>query len=99
MAVLATQTRAAEFREALGTRVLVADGGVGAMLYAKRPFVNRCFDELNLSLPALVRDVHREFVRAGAEILETNTFGANRKRLESFGYADKARQINQAGVR
>ncbi len=99
MAVQAMQTRAGEFREILGKRVLVADGGVGATLYAQRPFVNLCPDELNLSLPALVRDVHREYVRAGAEILETNTFGANRQRLGTFGFAGKLRQINQAGVR
>ncbi|HEY7334427.1 MAG TPA: bifunctional homocysteine S-methyltransferase/methylenetetrahydrofolate reductase [Bryobacteraceae bacterium] len=99
MGVLAPQTRAAEFREALTQRSLVADGAMGTSLYARGPFANRCLDELNLSLPALVRDVHREYARAGAEILETNTFGANRKRLESFGFADKVRRINQAGVR
>ena len=60
---------------------------------------NRCYDELNLSLPAMVRDVHQEYVRAGAEIIETNTFGANRKRLASFGFAEKVRLINRAGVR
>src|SRR5215813_12637417 len=94
-----TQTRAAEFRETLGRRVLVADGAMGTALYAKGVFINRCYDELNLSLPALVRDVHQEYVKAGAEILETNTFGANRKRLAAFGFADKVRLINQAGVR
>src|SRR5271154_2122526 len=99
MPAIAPQTRAAEFREALDKRVLVADGAMGTMLYAKGVFINRCYDELNLSLPALVRDVHQEYVKAGAEILETNTFGANRKRLAAFGYADKLVQINQAGVR
>ena len=99
MAVTATQTRTAEFREALENRVLVADGAMGTALYAKGIFFNRCYDELNLSLPALVRDVHQEFIRAGAEILETNTFGANRKRLGAFGFAEKLRAINQAGVR
>src|SRR5580765_7069587 len=94
-----TQTRAAEFREALEKRVLVADGAMGTMLYAKGVFINRCYDELNLSLPALVRDVHQEYVKAGAEILETNTFGANRKRLAAFGFGEKVRLINQAGVR
>jgi homocysteine S-methyltransferase len=93
------QTRAAEFREQLGRRVLVADGAMGTALYAKGVFINRCFDELNLSLPALVRDVHQDYIKAGAEILETNTFGANRKRLGAFGFAEKVRLINQAGVR
>ena len=99
MGVVMPQSRAAEFREALTKRVLVADGAMGTALYAKGAFTRRCLDELNLSLPALVRDVHREYACAGAEILETNTFGANRKRLESFGFADKVRAINQAGVR
>jgi len=62
-------------------------------------FFNRCYDELNLSLPAIVRDVHQEFIKAGAEIIETNTFGANRKRLGAFGFSEKLRAINQAGVR
>src|SRR5438132_8260213 len=99
MPVTATPTRAAEFREALAQRVLVADGAMGTMLYSKGIFINRCFDELNLSLPALVRDVHQDYAKAGAEILETNTFGANRKRLAAFGFAEKLRLINQAGVR
>jgi len=99
MPVTATQTRAAEFREIFGQRVWVADGAMGTMLYAKGAFLHRCFDELNLSLPALVRDVHQEYLRAGAELIETNTFGANRKRLATFGFADKVRLINRAGVR
>lgn len=101
MAVQAAQTRADEFRETLGKQVLVADGAMGTMLYSKVNLkgASRCLDELNLSLPALVRDVHREYARAGAEILKTNTFGANRKRMEAFGFAGKVRQINQAGVR
>jgi len=99
MSTIATQTRAAEFKEILGKRVLVADGAMGTALYAKGVFINRCFDELNLSLPALVRDVHQDYVKAGAEILETNTFGANRKRLAAYGFGEKVRLINQAGVR
>jgi len=93
------QNRSAEFKEALLHRVLVADGAMGTALYGKGIFLNRCYDELNLSLPALIRDVHQEYLRAGAEIIETNTFGANRKRLAAFGFAEKLRQINQAGVR
>jgi homocysteine S-methyltransferase len=94
-----TLTRASEFREVLGNRILVTDGAMGTALYSKGVFINRCFDELNLSMPALVGEVHRDYVKAGAEILETNTFGANRKRLAAFGYADKLVAINQAGVR
>ncbi len=62
---------------------------MGTVLYAKGVFINRCYDELNLSSPALVRETHQEYVKAGAEILETNTFGANRMRLAAFGLAEK----------
>ena len=72
---------------------------MGTMLYSKGVFINRCFDELNLSSPALVREVHEEYVKAGAEIIETNTFGANRARLAAYGLAEKLGAINQAGVR
>jgi len=99
MGATLTQTRSAEFREALENRVLVADGAMGTMLYQKGVFINRCYDELNLSLPALVRDVHQEYIKAGSEILETNTFGANRKRLAAYGFGEKVRLINQAGVK
>jgi methionine synthase / methylenetetrahydrofolate reductase(NADPH) len=88
-----------EFREALASRILVTDGAMGTALYAKGIFINRCYDELNLSLPAVVREVHQDYLKAGAEIVETNTFGANRKRLAAFGHADKLRTINEAGVR
>jgi methionine synthase I (cobalamin-dependent)/5,10-methylenetetrahydrofolate reductase len=92
-------TRAQEFREQLARRVMVADGAMGTMLYSRGVFINRCFDELNLSAPDMVRQIHQEYAKAGAEILETNTFGASRQRLAAFGYADKLKAINQAGVR
>ena len=92
-------TKAALFRSQLQSRVMVADGAMGTMLYSRGVFINRCFDELNLSSPQLVLETHRDYVRAGAEILETNTFGGNRVRLASFGMADKLRAINEAGVR
>lgn len=95
----ATVTRAREFREQLAQRVLVADGAMGTMLYQKGIFINRCFDELNLVSPDLVKQVHIEYVKAGAEILETNTFGANRTRLAAFGLVEKLRGINEAAVR
>jgi homocysteine S-methyltransferase len=99
MPVIATQTRAAEFREIFSQRAWLADGAMGTMLYSKGGSIYRCLDELNLSLPALVRDVHQDYLRAGAELIETNTFGANRKRLATFGFGDKVRLINRAGVR
>jgi homocysteine S-methyltransferase len=94
-----TISRAAEFREQLSRRVMVADGAMGTMLYSRGVFINRCFDELNLSSPDMVRQIHQEYVKAGAEILETNTFGATRQRLAAFGVAEKLRAINHAGVK
>ena len=94
-----TDSKASEFRGQLANRVIVADGAMGTMLYAKGVFINRCYDELNLSASALVKEIHEEYVRAGAEIIETNTFGANRIRLGAYGFAEKLRAINQAGVK
>lgn len=91
--------RAGEFRELLGKRALVADGAMGTVLYSKGVFINRCYDELNLTSPAMVSEIHRDYVRNGAEILETNTFGANRLHLAKFGIANKTADINRAGVR
>src|SRR5207344_2079299 len=87
------------FTEALDERVLVCDGAMGTMLYAKGVFINKSFDALNLSAPGLVAEVHQEYVRAGADIIETNTFGANRIKLGSFGIADKLHAINAEGAR
>jgi homocysteine S-methyltransferase len=78
---------------------MVADGAMGTMLYSRGVFINRCFDDLNVSQPDLVRQIHKEYVKAGAEILETNTFGANRARLAAFGMAEKLVAINHAGIR
>jgi homocysteine S-methyltransferase len=72
---------------------------MGTMLYSRGIFINRCFDELNLSAPDMVRQIHQEYAKAGAEILETNTFGASRPRLAAFGFADRLKEINHAGVR
>ena len=94
-----TNTRALEFRDQLSRRVLVADGAMGTMLYSRGVFINRCFDELSLSAPDMVREIHEEYAKAGAEILETNTFGASRTRLAPFGLAEKLRAINQASVK
>lgn len=93
------KSRASEFRDHFSRRVLVADGAMGTMLYSKGVFINRCFDELNLSSPAMVREIHQDYVKSGADILETNTFGATRTRLGAFGLAEKLGDINRAGVR
>jgi len=87
------------FLEAIDERVLVCDGAMGTLLYAKGVFINRCFDGLNLTQPALVSEVHAEYVKAGAEVIETNTFGANRIKLASFGLGDKVQAINAEGAR
>jgi methionine synthase I (cobalamin-dependent) len=79
--------------------VVLCDGAMGTMLYARGVFINKCYDELNLSQPEMVRTVHAEYLQAGAELIETNTFGANAFRLERYGLKDKVREINVAGVR
>ena len=87
------------FLDALRQRVLVCDGAMGTMLYARGIFLNRCFDELNLTQPTLVGDVHQAYVRAGADVIETNTFGANRFKLGNFGLADQTHAINVEGAK
>jgi homocysteine S-methyltransferase len=78
---------------------VLCDGAMGTMLYARGVFINRCYDELNLSDPNLILSIHEEYLQAGAEILETNTFGANRFRLTRHGLASKVAEINAAGVK
>ena len=75
------------------------DGAMGTMLYQRGGFVNVCYDELNLNRPELVRGVHEAYVRAGAEILETNTFGSNPVKLSSHGLEDRTEEINRAAAR
>ena len=87
------------FLERLQDGVVVGDGAMGTMLYARGVFVNRCFDELNLSNPALVRSVHEEYLEAGADIIETNTFGAHRFKLGPHGFDQQVRKINREGAR
>jgi len=78
--------------------VYLFDGAMGTMLYAKGVFINRCYDELNLRNAEIVLEVHKQYVRAGAEIIETNTYGANRVKLRSFGIEDELRAINVSAV-
>ena len=87
------------FLEALDERVLVCDGAMGTMLYAKGVFINRCFDSLNMLSADTVAEIHQDYARAGADVLETNTFGANRIKLRGFGLGDSVREINVEGVR
>ncbi len=91
-------SRILDFKTSIAQRAFVADGAMGTMLYSRGVFINRCFDELNLTAPQMIADVHREYAVAGAAILESNTFGANRARLQSFGLAEKVDAINRVGV-
>ena len=86
------------FLDALDERVLVCDGAMGTMLYARGVFINRSFDALNLAQPDLVGEVHREYLRAGADVIESNTFGANRVKLAAFGLSDRLHEINLTGA-
>ena len=78
--------------------VYLFDGAMGTMLYSKGVFINKCYDELNLRNPEIVLEVHRQYIRAGAEIIETNTYGANRLKLRGFGIEDDLREINIRGA-
>ena len=78
---------------------MLCDGAMGTLLYAKGIFINRSYDELNLSQPDLIRGIHHDYLQAGAEIIESNTFGANSFRLARHSLADKVRDINRAGAR
>src|SRR3990170_4400338 len=80
-------------------QVIVCDGAMGTMLYNKGVFINQCYDELNLRAPDLIRDVHEQYRKAGAELLETNTFGANRIKLSQYGLEAQVKAINVAAAR
>src|SRR5690349_8988037 len=89
-----------DFRELLSSdSIYVFDGAVGTRLYDKGVYINRSYDELNLAAPDLVREVHEEYVNAGADIIETNSFGATRHKLQPYGLESKLREINIAAAR
>src|SRR5690242_1031753 len=85
-------------QEMFAGRTILCDGAMGTTLYARGVFINRCFDELNLSQPDLVRSVHDDYLQAGAELIETNTFGANAFRMLRYGCQDQVFAINKAGA-
>jgi homocysteine S-methyltransferase len=91
--------RETPFLETLARGPIVFDGAMGTQLYERGYFISRSFDEANLARPDLVNDIHRDYVAAGAQILETNTFGANRECLSRYGAQDRLIDINQSGVR
>ena len=89
---------ATDFLNMLKNGVVLFDGAMGTMLYKRGIFINRCFDEVNLSRPELVESIHREYIDAGAQVIETNTFGANRVKLKLHGFYELLGKINIAGV-
>jgi len=90
---------ASDFLARIKQSPVLCDGAMGTLLYAKGIFINRSYDELNLSQPDLIRGIHHEYLQAGAEIIETNTFGGNSFRLGRHSLADKVRDVNRAGAR
>ncbi len=87
------------FLAALHEGVLIFDGAMGTEIYRHHVFTNRCFDELSISEPKLIRGIHQDYCQAGADVLTTNTFGANRVALGRFGLAERLADINRAGAR
>src|SRR5712691_7190370 len=89
---------AADLLARLKQSPILCDGATGTLLYAKGIFINRCYDELNVSQPDLIRELHHEYMQSGAEIIETNTFGGNSFRLARHSMENRVREINLAGV-
>src|SRR5215469_5169022 len=77
---------------------ILCDGAMGTLLYSKGVFINKCYDELNLTQPDLIRSIHQEYLNAGADIIETNTFGGNTIRLARHGLSGQVREINLHGA-
>jgi methionine synthase / methylenetetrahydrofolate reductase(NADPH) len=90
---------ASDFLGRLKKSPVLCDGAMGTLLYSKGIFINRCYDELNVSQPDLIRGLHHDYLQAGAEVIETNTFGGNAYRLARHSMADRVREINLAGAR
>ncbi len=86
------------FKEYIKDNLILFDGAIGTELYNKGIFINSCYDELNLSRPGLIKEIHQAYVEAGAEVIETNTFGANRLKLQKHGLEDKIYEINNQGA-
>ena len=87
------------FLSRIKTTPLIFDGAMGTVIYEKGVFLNTCYDELNLTNPDLIKSIHQSYVDAGADVILTNTFGANRIKLEKYGLANKVREINIAGAK
>src|ERR1700761_4784088 len=87
------------FLDAAQHGVLTVDGAMGTQLYERGILFNACFEELNVTRPELVAKVHDDYVRAGAQVIESNTFGANALRLEKYGLQARVAELNVAGVK
>ena len=85
-------------QELFSGRPVLCDGAMGTMLYGCGVFINRSYDELNVTQPDTVRSVHEQYLQAGAQVIETNTFGANALRLDHYGLRERVREFNLAGV-
>ena len=85
--------------ERINEHPLVFDGAMGTVIYSKGVFVNTCFDELNLTKPELIKEIHQGYIDAGVDVILTNTFGANSIKLKKFGLGGKCKEINEAGVK
>lgn len=90
--------RMISFEEFLKDNLVLLDGAMGSLIYEKGVFIDKCYDELNLSRPELIGSIHEEYVRSGAKVLETNTYGANRFKLKSHNLLDQMGEINRKGV-
>jgi homocysteine S-methyltransferase len=86
------------FLEAVKKKILVCDGAMGTMIYSRGVYINQCFENMNLTRADMIEKIHREYVQAGADMIETNTFGANRMKLSLHGLGEQVREINAAGV-
>lgn len=86
------------FRERLKKGIIISDGAMGTMIYSRGVYINQCFDALNISNPDLIRQIHKDYIKAGSEIIETNTFGANFFKLKPFGLEEQLYEFNVAGA-
>ena len=87
------------FTEYIKDNLVLFDGAIGTQLYNKGIFINTCYDELNITRPKLISEIHQTYMEAGADVLETNTFGANRLKLQKHGLEDKIYEINNGGAK
>ena len=87
------------FKQALKDQILVVDGAMGTQIYAHGVHLSRCFDEINLSNPYLVGKIHHDYIAAGARVIETNTFGASRVKLDRYTLGDRIEEVIAAGCK